>query len=145
MVADNRTIIGLRADFVSTNGLMGTTVSERRRKRAWPAELKREIVAASLAPGASVARVARRYEVNANQVFAWRKQYRGALLAPSDAGDVAMVPVTVTADPGIAETAAIERGAALIEIELVGGYRLRVGAQVDDGLLRRVLDVLERR
>jgi transposase len=56
-----------------------------------------------------------------------------------------MVPVTVTADPGIAETAAIERGAALIEIELVGGYRLRVGAQVDDGLLRRVLDVLERR
>jgi transposase len=124
---------------------MDTTVSKRRRNRSWPEELKREIVAASLTPGASVARVARRYEVNANQVFAWRKQFCGALPAPSDAGAVAMVPVTVGADSGIAETAAIERGAALIEIELVGGYRLRVGAQVDDGLLRRVLDVLERR
>ena len=27
-------------------------------------------------PGASVARVARRHEVNANQVFYWRKLYR---------------------------------------------------------------------
>ncbi len=31
-------------------------------------------------PGASVARVARAHGVNANQVFAWRRQYRQGLL-----------------------------------------------------------------
>ena len=53
---------------------MGT--NKRRRHRAWPESLKREIVAATLLPGSSVSRVARRYDVNANQVFAWRRRYR---------------------------------------------------------------------
>ncbi|MEJ0046439.1 MAG: transposase [Rhodospirillales bacterium] len=34
-----------------------------------------EIVAASLAPGASVSVVARQYDVNTNLVFSWRKRY----------------------------------------------------------------------
>ena len=54
---------------------MGTN-RQRRRHRSWPESLKREIVAATLLPGSSVARVARRYDVNANQVFAWRRRYR---------------------------------------------------------------------
>jgi transposase-like protein len=37
---------------------------------------KRRIVEETLETGASVARVARRHAVNANQVFYWRKQYR---------------------------------------------------------------------
>jgi transposase len=55
---------------------MGTTASGRRRNRSWPEPLKREIVAASFAPGSSVSMVARQYDVNANQVFSWRKRYR---------------------------------------------------------------------
>jgi transposase-like protein len=123
---------------------MDTTVSDRRRYRSWPEARKREIVAASFAPGASVARVARRYEVNANQVFAWRKRYRESLPAAQDRTAVAMVPVTVTSD-GVDGAPEADRGAALIEIELVGGHRVRVGARLDADLLRRVLDVLERR
>ena len=72
---------------------MGTR-DGRRRNRSWPEALKREIVAASLAPGSSVSVVARRYDVNANQVFGWRKRYRdesaraGHSGCPStDAGD----------------------------------------------------------
>ena len=57
---------------------MGTN---KQRRRAWPESLKREIVAATLLPGSSVSRVARRYEVNANQVFAWRRRYRDMRLA----------------------------------------------------------------
>ena len=48
---------------------MGTSLAERRRHRSWPDDLKREIVAASLEPGSSVSLVARRFDVNANQVF----------------------------------------------------------------------------
>src|SRR5438876_9330633 len=54
---------------------MGTTATGRPRNRSWPEALKREIVAASFAPGSSVSIVARQYDVNANQVFNWRKRY----------------------------------------------------------------------
>ena len=61
---------------MSTKSDMGTTATGRRRNRSWPEALKREIVAASLAPGSSVSMVARQYDVNANQVFSWRKLFR---------------------------------------------------------------------
>jgi transposase-like protein len=60
---------------VSTKSVMGTTATGRPRNRSWPEALKREIVAASFAPGSSVSIVARQYDVNANQVFNWRKRY----------------------------------------------------------------------
>jgi Transposase len=60
---------------VSTKSVMGKTATGRR-NRSWPEALKREIVAASFAPGSSVSMVARQYDVNANQVFSWRKRYR---------------------------------------------------------------------
>src|ERR1051325_11238748 len=61
---------------------MGT--NKRRPYRAWPESLKREIVAATWLPGASVSRVARRYDVNANQVFAWRRRYRDIASEPAE-------------------------------------------------------------
>jgi transposase len=126
---------------VSTKSVMDTTATRRRRNRAWPEALKREIVAASLVPGASVSVVARRYDVNANQVFAWRKRYRNGGSAMAAAPR--LVPVMVTPDR---DAAAIQLSPATetIEIEL-GGYRVRVGSAVDAQALRRVLDVLERR
>src|SRR6266849_2859396 len=101
---------------------MGTSLVERRRHRSWPDDLKREIVAASLEPGSSVSLVARRYDVNANQVFAWRKRYRSG---PTEPTGLQLMPVTVTPDRPIASVAA--RANEQIEIELVGGYRVRIG------------------
>jgi transposase len=122
---------------------MDTSVTGRRRHRSWPDALKREIVEAALAPGASVSVIARRYDVNANQVFGWRKRYREGLLARVDAGaPLMMVPVTVTADQG---NTVVPGAADKIEIELPGKYRVRVGSGVDAQALRRVLDALERR
>ena len=117
---------------------MGTSLGERRRHRSWPEALKREIVAASVAPGSSVSVVARRYDVNANQVFAWRKRYRGVSTEPAA---LQLMPVTVTPDRPVEPAPARE----LIEIELAGGYRVRVGNGVKAAALRLVLDVLERR
>lgn len=59
------------------------TKSSKRRNKRWPEALKRQIVAATFRPGASVSMVAHRYDVNANQVFSWRRLYRQELEAPS--------------------------------------------------------------
>lgn len=127
---------------MSTKSVMDTSVTRRRRNRSWPEALKREIVEAALVPGASVSVVARRYDVNSNQVFGWRKRFREGSLAPDAGAPPMMVPVTVTAD----QDDAVARGAAdTIEIELAGKYRIRVGSGVDGKALRRVLDALERR
>ena len=129
---------------MSTTGVMDTSGSRRRPYRTWPAGLKREIVEASFAPGASVSVVARRYDMNTNQLFSWRKQYRDGLLGPADPGGPALVPVRVAAAPG-EPAPVLQSDARGIEIELAGGYRVRVVSGVDGGLLRLVLDVLERR
>ena len=129
---------------MSTNPMMDTNVPDRRRYRSWPERLKREIVAASLVPGASVSLVARRYDINTNQLFSWRKRYRDGLLGPSDPSRPLLVPVRVVPGP-VAGGGQSHLTGNLIEIELAGGYRVRVGSGVDGGVLRLVLDVLERR
>ena len=51
-------------------------VEEPGRKHRWRTKAERRaIVEETLVPGASVSRVARRHDVNANQVFDWRKLY----------------------------------------------------------------------
>ena len=47
-----------------------------RTRRRWSEEEKRQIVAQTLVPGMSVSQVARRYDVNANLVFTWRRDPR---------------------------------------------------------------------
>jgi transposase-like protein len=75
------------------------TKAKRRNKR-WPEALKREIVAASIAPGASVSVVARQYDVNANQVFSWRRRYRAAEQPPTLTRSMpGLVPVKSRASP----------------------------------------------
>jgi transposase len=128
---------------VSTKSVMGTNGTGRR-NRSWPEALKREIVAASFAPGSSVSVVARHYDVNANQVFGWRKRYRDASGAPAVLSGPQLIPVMVTAEPD-AVAAQPSSVAATIEIDLAGKYRVRISGGIDAQALRRVLDVLERR
>ena len=105
---------------------------------------KREIVAASLAPGASVSIVARQYDVNANQVFSWRKRYREDACAPPNSTVPQLVPVVITAEQD-AVAAQPPIVTEKIEIDVSGKYRIRVACGFDGQALRRVLDVLERR
>jgi transposase len=125
---------------VSTTGLMDTNLRRRRQYKSWPEALKQEIVAATTAPGASVSAVARRYDVNANLVFTWRKRFAAAA-CPATAPQ--LVPVVVRPEQPNPAVRATDRNA--IEIELPNGYRVRVGGSVSSASLRLVLNALERR
>ena len=129
---------------MSTKPVMGTTETGRRRHRSWPEALKREIVAASYAPGSSVSMVARHYDVNANQVFSWRKLYGDDPGTPAVSSVPQLIPVMVTAEQDAVATP-LSPVVEAIEIDLAGKYRIRVSSGVDAQALRRVLDVLERR
>jgi transposase len=67
------------------------------RRQRFTREQKRQIVEATLTPGASVARVAREVGVNANQVFAWRRSYKQGLLEERG-GSVKLLPVCVASE-----------------------------------------------
>jgi len=101
-----------------------TNSAERRRNKRWPEALKREIVAATSRPGASVSVVARQYDVNANQVFAWRRRFRAA----AEVATPALVPVTITPEPEEKPAPAFSDA---IEIEVGGDCRVRVGSSFD--------------
>ena len=106
-------------------------------RRRWPEALKRELVAATLEPGASVSMVARRHDVNANMLFKWRRQYmaagRRASAPPSGLVPVEIVPdAAVIASPTIEPKPVADRPAAgSIEIALSGGVRVRIKGAVD--------------
>ena len=61
---------------VDALGQDGPINAPKKKQRRRTIKERRDIVEETLVPGASVVRVARRHEVNANQVFYWRKLYR---------------------------------------------------------------------
>ena len=95
----------------------------------------------TLLPGASVSRVARRHDVNANQVFYWRKLYREGQLGSRTATQ--LVPVKVANDRSI--EAAKEEDflprSGTMEIKLSKGT-LRIFGTVDVLTLRAVIECL---
>jgi transposase len=124
---------------VDTNGV------KRRRNNRWPKELKREIVAATYLPGSSVSVVARQYDVNANQVFRWRRlAEKSGSTASSSSSSSGLVPVTITPEPEGKSAPAQSAHSDAIEIEVGGDCRVRVGSSFDARALKRVLDVLSR-
>src|SRR5580658_10835699 len=75
------------------NTEMEVAAVERRLRRHRSKQERRQVAEESLQPGASVAVVARRHGVNANQVFHWRKLYREGRLDLKPAAE--LVPVRI--------------------------------------------------
>ena len=114
---------------------------EKRRRRS--VEEKRRIVEETLEAGASVARVARRHAVNANQVFYWRKKYREGRLGESRSSK--LLPVTLSdiswGKSGRASGGSSPFAVGTMEIKLPKG-QLRVTGSVEAEALRTVLEYL---
>jgi transposase len=118
-----------------------TPKREVRRRRS--IEEKRRIVEETLETGASVARVARRHAVNANQVFYWRKKYREGWLGKGPSSK--LLPVTLSdiswIKSGRASGASSSSAVGSMEIKLAKGT-LRVAGNVDVVVLRTVIECL---
>ena len=102
---------------------------KQRVRRFWPDDQKRRIVAQELMPGVSVAQVARRYDLNANQIFNWSKDPR---FQPDDrvAEERQFLPVEIIDRPPSTDLSVRPDNRSL-EIELVNGHRLRVVGAFD--------------
>ena len=96
-------------------------------------------------PGASVAKVALRHGVNANQVFQWRRLYRDGKLGTAPANAIKLLPVSVSEDEQLAMSESVEAvpaSSGAIHIELPGEVRISLEGSVDHGLVRAVLKSL---
>jgi transposase len=132
---------------------------ERRRTRSL--DERKRIVEEALAPGISVAAVARRHGLNANLIFKWIRRSREGWREPAkekpvvaalpERGGSAFVPVKlleldVASAPPPSDVAAkparqARRGArrGAMEISLPNGAKVSLDAEVDAEALRRVL------
>jgi len=125
-------------------------------RRQHTVEEKLRIVRETHVRGASVATVARRHNVNPNQVFAWRQLYRRGLLDPKAPQQTPpMLPVKVST-PTVLPTeraqpaepsnrSRLTRSSRLIEIKLSNGHSIVLHGRVDAAALSRVIDLLVQR
>jgi transposase len=141
---DTSTVPREVSDAVDT---LGRRVARRRHR---PIEEKRAIVEASLQSGASVAEVARRYEVNANQVFAWRRLYAQGLLEQHSRrmSGRKLVPIklleSVSSPADVAPVCSVSPVPGTLTIELPSGARVAVNGCIDAALFTQALSLLLR-
>ena len=122
-------------------GKDGESAPVRRKRRSWTLEGKRRVVDESREDGASIAEVARRHDLNANQLFTWRRQFG---VEPAEAKDLApILPVTIA--PDIAVESCDAGSSGQMEIVLAEGDRIIVWADVETAALTRVLKALSLR
>ena len=125
---------------VSAIGLVDTTQRlGKPKRRQWTEAFKRRIVAETLEPGASVSIVARRHDVNANQLFKWRREMAPEKPAAADQS-VTMLPVQIVPEPS--EPRPRARRSGVIEITFGCGTRVCLRGEVSPEMLRQVIELL---
>jgi transposase len=93
------------------------------RRRRWSAEEKARIVAETLAPGARVADVARRWQLCSQQIFTWRRQARTdrttMAVDPTASAVPSFVPI-ITETAALSPTPSVTAVPPTIEVKLAG-------------------------
>ena len=126
-------------------------LAKKRARRPWSAEEKCSICLQPLAPGVSVAQVARRYAMNANLIFKWLKDPRFEPDELMTEGST-FLPVEISIDPEVALPTAPQsvpvrsscvrpgpRPAPTIEIATANGHHLTIEGDFDGDALARLL------
>jgi transposase len=119
------------------------TLVNGRVRRFRTTQQRREIVEEALRPGASIALIARAHDINTNQLFKWRRQYRKGELELASGSK--LLPVKVVAEPAPVKP---RRGRppkskrrGVIEIDF-GHARIRIEGTADLDCVRSAIESL---
>jgi transposase-like protein len=139
---------------MSTRSTVVEVVTRGERRRSWSDEQKCLIVAEATQPGAMVVEVARRWGIGTGLIYTWRRQMRqgelGAMPVPAFA-ELTVTPPPVMAEPEpAAAPPEVPAGTSVhdpgrIEVALPCGATVRVGRDVNEAALRRVLSAVRAR
>ncbi len=88
----------------------------------------------AVAPGASICAVARRHNLSSSLLYRWIKSFKANEPVPKPA----FVPIAL-APPAVA----VARTNGMIEVVLANGRILRIGADIDMAVLKRIAAALE--
>ena len=122
-------------------------LAKKRVRRPWSDEEKRSICLQTLAPGVSVAQVARRYAMNANLILKWLKDPRFQP-GEQETEETAFLSVEISAEPEatlhtVSQSEPVRdsysRSGPRIEIVTTDGHRLTVEGDFDGDALARLL------
>ena len=128
-----------------------TSAAEPRTRKRRSIQEKLQIVRETLQSEASVAVIARRHGVNANQVFTWRRQYQSGQLkvhSGTRPREAVVLPVQIAELPRVrssrsaAETDRVPQASPRIEIELANGPRVKIwdiGSETVRELIRELV------
>lgn len=116
------------------------------RRREWLDAEKIAIVAKALVPGVNISEIARRHDLNPQQLFGWRKRFRAeaeALIeAQRNPAASMFAPVVIeTAAASLSSTVAAPAEPATIEIS-IGTMTVRIRGAADAKTLAVVLKAL---
>jgi transposase len=90
-------------------------------RKRWPDDLKAQIAAESLEPGAIVTDVARRHGCRPQQVHDWRRRARlGQLVLPASADTLSFVPLVSESSLPAATESSVPPEAAVVTVEFQG-------------------------
>jgi transposase len=131
---DTHTVVAEASVGVDT---LGRRIVPRRHRTV---EEKIRIVEEALTPGTSNAEVARRYGLNANLLFNWRRQYERGLLARRTrrVSGRRLVPIKLLEAKPAPATSPI----APLRVEFPSGIQLHVSSGADAALLGQLLGLL---
>lgn len=112
-----------------------------RRLRMYSLEFKARVVEEALRHDSSVSLVARKYNVNANQVFAWRKQYREGTLRGSRPEPTVGLPAPESGFLPVGVLSAARR-TYRVEVKLPNGVAVRLDPDMPEAVLCKLVSAL---
>lgn len=120
---------------------LGVEVSQTGHRR-WPDRVKARIVAETLAPGATVNDVARKYDLRPNHLSAWRRMAKdGDLVLPAPEAEAEFAPLVVFDVETPPPTEAAEPVTSEIEI-MVGAVAVRLDGATPAGRIAEIVHAL---
>lgn len=129
-----------RLEFFRSGGVVVSSAGRRR----WPDDLKGQIVAETLEPGATVRGVAERYGLHANRISEWRRLAKdGKLVLPAAEGPPGFAPLVLCdrTDEVSPPQARPTRDMPVIEI-VVGGVIIRLDAGTSSARIGEIVQAV---